>query len=158
MALVAMFSWPRPLWIVFTVAWALLLTLIAWWRYRSAEKSPSQVFTVLAEGLPALGLLLAVAGGAVEGEYILRGQGRWWVGLLWLIGLAAMIALAGRTRRVVVIVVLRGIVALLVIGAIAQRTSPALIAVAVSGLILLILEKIWHATSDNREDASRGKS
>lgn len=149
MAFVAMFSWPRPLWIVFTVAWALLLTLIAWWKYHFAQRSPSRVFTAIAEGLPALGLLMAIAGGAVEWEYIFTGQGRWWVGFLWVIGIAAMIATAGRNRRTTVIVVLRGIVALFVIGAIAQRTSPALIAAAISGLILLILEKLWHTTSDN---------
>ena len=31
MAVVAMLSWPRPLWIIFTVAWALLLISTAWW-------------------------------------------------------------------------------------------------------------------------------
>jgi hypothetical protein len=141
-------NWSDPVLFTAIGGWGALLCSIAW-RYRRAEKPNSRVFTVLAEGLPALGLLMAVAGGAVEWEYILRGHGRWWVGLLWLIGVAAMIATAGRNRRITIIVVLRGIVALLVIGAIAQRTSPAFIAAAVSGLILLILEKLWHVTSDN---------
>jgi hypothetical protein len=162
MAVVAMFGWPRPLWIIFTVAWALLLALIAWWRYRqtqSVSEAPHKpISAVLAEGLPALGLMMTVIGGAVEWEYIFEAQGRWWVGLLWLIGVAATIALARRNRRTTVIVVLRGVVALLIIGAIAQRTSPALIAAAISGLILLLLQKLWHRTPDTSDTSLRGNS
>src|SRR5665213_4101456 len=36
-AFVVMLGWPRPLWIVFTVAWALMLASIAWWRYRQRQ-------------------------------------------------------------------------------------------------------------------------
>jgi uncharacterized membrane protein YccC len=34
MAFVAMFKWPRPLWIVLTVAWTLLLAFIARRHYQ----------------------------------------------------------------------------------------------------------------------------
>jgi len=37
MAIVAMFGLPRPLWIMLTVAWAMLLASIAWWRYRRSR-------------------------------------------------------------------------------------------------------------------------
>lgn len=67
MAVVAMFGWPRFLWIVFTVAWALLLASIAWWRYRQTrtevETPHKPVSAVLAEGIPALGLLICVIAG-----------------------------------------------------------------------------------------------
>ncbi len=154
MAIVAMLDWPRPTWIVLTVAWALLLALVAWRRTRRVSASEirgKSISAVLAEGIPALGLMLCVIGGAIEWEYIFEGQGRWWVGLLWLMGVAAMVALAGRNRRTTVIVVLRGVVALLIIGAIAERTLPTVIAAAVSGLVLLLLEKLWHSGSDSRE-------
>ena len=66
MTFVSMFGWPRPLWIVFTVAWALVLALIAWWRYRQARavsETPRRPFSaVLVEGIPALGLMVSVIG------------------------------------------------------------------------------------------------
>jgi hypothetical protein len=148
MSFVVMLGWPRPLWIVFTATWALLLMLMAWWRHRSPEKSADRIFITIAEGFPALILLIAIAGSAVQWEYILRGQGRLWVGLLWLTAAVAMIFTAGRERRITVIVVLRGIVALLVIGAAAERTPAAIIAAVVSGLSLLLLEKLWRATPE----------
>lgn len=155
MAVVAMFGWPRPLWIVFTVAWALLLASIAWGRYRQTRTEPETprkpVSVVLAEGIPALGLLISVIAGAVEWEYIFEGQGRWWVGVLWLAGVGASIVAARHNRRTTVIVVLRGVLALLIIGAIAQRTPPALVAAAISGLALLLLEKFWHGNPNGRD-------
>jgi hypothetical protein len=157
MAIVAMLGWPRPFWIVFTVAWALLLASIAWWRYRrsqsqTAPETPRRpVSALLAEGIPALGLLICVIAGAVEWEYIFERQGRWWVGVLWLAGIAASILAARQNRRTTVIVVLRGVVGLLIIGAIAQRTPPALVAAVVFGLALLLLEKFWHSNPNDRD-------
>lgn len=146
MSIVAMFGLPRPLWIVFTVAWALLLVSIAVWRYRRARTVPesprSQVSAVLAEGIPALGLLLCVIAAAVEWEFISKGQGRWWVGLLWLAGVVGSIVAARRNRRTTVIGVLRGVLALVIIGAIVQRTLPALVAAGALGLVLVLLEKV----------------
>jgi hypothetical protein len=165
MAVVAMFGWPRFLWIVFTVAWALLLASIAWWRYRQTRTEPETphkpVSAVLAEGIPALGLMICVIAGAVEWEYIFEGQGRWWVGVLWLVGVAVSILAARQNRRTTVIVVLRGVVGLLIIGAIAERTPPALVAAIVLGLALLLLEKFWHGNPNGRDQVlgnSTGRS
>jgi hypothetical protein len=166
-AFVVMFAWPRPLWIVFTVAWALLLVSIAWWRYRQGQSQAAPeiprrpVSAVLAEGIPAGSLLICVIAAAVEWESIFEGQGRWWVGVLWLVGVAASIIAARHNRRTTVIVVLRGVVALLIVGAIAQRTHSALVAAGVSGLALLLLEKFWHCNpngSDHVLGNSAGRS
>jgi hypothetical protein len=157
MSIVAMFGWPRPLWIVFTVAWALLLASIAWWRYRQSQNQTAPeiprrpVSTVLAEVIPTLGLLICVIAGAVEWESVFEGQGRWWMGVLWLVGVVASILAARHNRRTTVIMVLRGVVALLIIGAIAERTHPALVAAGVSGLALLLLEKFWHNNPNGRD-------
>ncbi len=151
----AQLNWPHPAILTAIGGWGVLLAAIAWWRYRQKRTPPEAprrtVSTVLAEGIPALGLMISVIGSAVEWEYIFRGQGRWWVGLLWLAGVAASIWAAGRSRRTTVIVVLRGVVALLVIGAIAQGTSPALIAAAIAGLALFLLEKFWRRGKRTRE-------
>jgi hypothetical protein len=160
MAIVAMAGLPRYLWIVFTLVWAGLLGSIAWWRYRKTQTAPQTqrrpISTVLAEGLPALGLLVSVIGSAVEWEFIFGGQGRWWVGVLWLLGVLASILAARQNRRTTVIVVLRGAVALLVVGAIAQRTPPALVAAGVFGLALVLLEKCWRSTPVNRSTEKHG--
>jgi hypothetical protein len=148
-------NWPNPILFASIAAWGVLLASIAWWRFRKAQslsktlhKPMSELF---AEGFPALGLMIAAIGCAVEWEYVFNGQGRWWVGVLWLVGVSATIVLVGRNRRTTVIVVLRGIVALLIIGAVAERTSPAFIAAVTSGLVLLLLEKLWRNRSDGRE-------
>lgn len=160
MAVVAMFGWPRSLWIVFTVAWALMLAAIAWWRYRQRRPEPETphepVSAVLVQGIPALGLMICVIAGAVEWEYIFERQGRWWVGVLWLAGVAASILAARQNRRTTVIVVLRGVVGLLIIGAIAERTPPVLVAAVVLGLALLLLEKFWHNNQNSRDHGEPG--
>jgi hypothetical protein len=88
--------------------------------------------------------MICVVAGAVQWEYIVEGQGRWWVGALWLFGAAGSIVVARHTRRTTVVMVLRGVVVLLVIGAIAQHTPPAYAVAAISGLALVLLQKFWH--------------
>src|SRR6202023_1612313 len=92
--------------------WGFLIAATAWWRYRRSLAAPEiprrPISTVLAEGIPAIGLLISVICGAVEWEYIFEGQGRWWVGLLWLAGVAASILAARQNRRTTVIMVPRG--------------------------------------------------
>jgi hypothetical protein len=150
----ARLNWPHTAILAAIGAWFVLLAAIAWWRYRQKRTPPATprkpVSTVFAEGTPALALLICVVAGAVEWEYIFKGQGRWWVGLLWLAGVAASILAARHNRRTTVIFVLRGVVALLVIGAISQWTSAAFIAAAISGLALLLLEKFWRSNPDGR--------
>lgn len=154
MLLVSDLHWPRQLMFPLIGILGALVAATAWWRYRrSQSQAVSQnprrpVSTVLAEALPALGLLICVIAGAVEWEYIFEGQGRWWVGVLWLAGVAASILAARQNRRTTVIVVLRGVVALLIIGAITQRKPPALVAAVVFGLALLLLEKFWHSKTN----------
>lgn len=154
MAIVAMFNLRRPLWIVLTAFWAMLLGLIAWWRFRQkkgiVKDANRPISGVLSEIIPAVGLLITLIGGAVEWEYIFRGEGRWWVGLLWIVGIILSVAAARHNRRATVIPVLRALVVLLILGAIAERTMPALVAVIVSGLALLLFEKFWRVASDNR--------
>jgi hypothetical protein len=150
MLLVTDLHWPKQLLFTLIGIWGVLVAATAWWRYRQSQSQTAQevprrpVFTVLAEVIPALGLMMCVIAGAVEWESIFEGQGRWWVGVLWLAGVAASILAARHNRRTTVIVVLRGVVALLIIGAITQRKPPALVAAAVSGLALLLLEKFWR--------------
>lgn len=143
------FHW-RSAWIFLILTWGAMLASIAWWRHRQIravpETPPKFISAVLTEGLPALALMVCVIAGAVEWEYIFQGQGRWWVGVLWLMGVAASILAARHNRRTSVIMVLRGVVALLMIGAIAERTSPALIIAALAGLVLLFLEKFWRSS------------
>jgi hypothetical protein len=149
------FHWAK--WLLFTLIglWGVLVISIAWWRYRQSQTTREiprrPVSTVLAESLPTIGLLISVIAGAVEWESIFEGQGRWWVGVLWLAGVAASILAARQNRRTTVIIVLRGVVALLIIGAIAQRTPPALVAAVVLGLALLLLEKFWHSNPNGRD-------
>jgi len=147
MMLGSSFNWPEPLVFAAIGAWAILLGAIAWWRYRlsqvAGEKLRRSASTVLAEAVPALGLMISVIGGAAEWEYIYEGQGRW-VGLLWIGSAIVFVLAARRNLRVTVILVIRGLFALLIIGAIAQRTTAAFIAAGVSGLVLLLLEKLWH--------------
>ena len=148
MMLGSSFNWPEPLVFAAIGAWVILLGAIAWWRYRlsqaAGEKLRRSASTVLAEGVPALGLMISVIGGAAEWEYIYEGQGRWWVGLLWIGSAIAFVLAARRNLRVTVILVIRGLFALLIVGAIAQRTTAAFIAAGVSGLVLLLSEKLWH--------------
>ena len=150
-------NWPHPVLFASIGAWGVFVASIAWLRYRRSQSQNAPeiqrrpISTVLAEGIPALALLICVIAGAVEWESIFEGQGRWWVGVLWLAGVAASILAARHNRRTTVIVVLRGVVALLIIGAIAQRTPPALVVAGVSGLALVLLEKFWHSNPNGRD-------
>jgi len=148
-------NWPHPILFVAIGAWGVLLTSVAWWRYRHAqavsETLHTRYSTVLAEFFPALGLMISAIGSAVELEYIFRGLGRWWVGLLWVAAVAAFIVAARHSRRTTIIVALRGVVALFVIDAIVQRTAAALATAGLCGLTLLLLEKFWHGDSASRE-------
>lgn len=149
--------WPKSLLFPVIGIWGGVVGFVAWWRYRQSQSQTAPevprrpVSTVLAEVIPALGLLICVIAGAVEWEYIFEGQGRWWVGVLWLAGVAVCILAARQNRRTTVIMVLRGVVALLIIGAITQRKPPALVAAAVFGLALLLLEKFWHSNPNSRD-------
>jgi hypothetical protein len=157
MLLVSDLHWPKQLMFPLIGIWGALVAGTAWWRHRRSQsqavsQSPRRpVSTLLAEALPALGLLICVIACAVEWEYIFKGQGRWWVGVLWLAGVAASILAARQNRRATVIVVLRAVVGLLIIGAIAQRTPPALVAAIVLGLALLLVEKFWHSNPNGRD-------
>ncbi|HVZ59961.1 MAG TPA: hypothetical protein VG892_04160 [Terriglobales bacterium] len=163
MLLVGDMHWPKSLSFPMIGIWGVVVGFLAWWRYRQSrnqnapETSHKPVSAVLAEVLPAVGLLICVIAGAVEWESIFEGQGRWWVGVLWLAGVGASIVAARHNRRTTVIVVLRGVLALLIIGAIAQRTPPALVAAAISGLALLLLEKFWHSNPNGRDQNSAGR-
>jgi hypothetical protein len=157
MLLVTDLHWPKQLLFPLIGIWGVLVAATAGWRYRQSQSQAAPevprrpVSIVLAEVIPALGLMICVIAGAVEWEYIFEGQGRWWVGVLWLAGVAVSILAARQNRRTTVIVVLRGVVALLIIGAITQRKPPALVAAAVSGLTLLLLEKFWHSNPNGRD-------
>jgi len=157
MLLVGDMHWPKSLLFPMIGIWGGVVGFVAWWRYRQSQSQTAPevprrpVSTVLAEGIPALGLLICVIAGAVEWEYIFEGQGRWWVGVLWLAGVAASILAARQNHRTTVIVVLRGVVGLLIVGAIAQRTPPALVVAGVSGLALVLLEKFWHSKPNGKD-------
>jgi hypothetical protein len=85
-------------------------------------------------------------GSAIEWGKILGEQGRWFVGLLWIVG-AAVAILVARNRRTTIIVGLHGLVALLAVGAVAQRSYPGLIVASICGLLLFSIEKFWkHGT------------
>jgi hypothetical protein len=154
MLLVSDMRWPTNLIFPMIGAWGGLVALAAWWRYRRARTEPGTprrpISAVLSEVIPALSLIICLIAAAVEWESIFEGHGRWWAGLLWLAGVAVSILAARQNRRTTVIVVLRGVVALLVIAVIAQRTSPALIAAAISGLVLLLVEKLWRRNPSDR--------
>jgi hypothetical protein len=84
-------------------------------------------------------------GSAIEWGRILGEQGRWFVGLLWIVG-AAVAILVARNRRTTIIVGLHGLVALLAVGAVAQRSYPGLIVASICGLAVLIREVLeaWN--------------
>ena len=92
--------WPKSLLFPVIGIWGGVVGFVAWWRYRQSQSQTAPevprrpVSTVLAEVIPALGLLICVIAGAVEWEYIFEGQGRWWVGVLWLAGVAVCILAA----------------------------------------------------------------
>jgi hypothetical protein len=151
MLLAAHLHWRKQLLFPLIGIWGALLAAIAWWQYKyRSEESASQdmvgtesVGTRLKASLPIIGLLVALIGGAIEWERILEGNGRWWVGLLWIAAGGVAIASARRNRKATVIVAVRGVIALLAIGALVQQRYPVLIAAAVAGLALFLIEKLW---------------
>jgi len=143
----------RPVWILLIVVWGVLLACLAWWRHqrtRAALDSPrirKPVTDYVKEGLPVVGLLVCLIGSAIEWESIVKGEGHFAVGLLWVASVAGMIALARRNLRVTVVTALRAFFGLLVIGAIAQQSISALVASGVIAFLLFLLEKFWKNKS-----------
>ncbi len=141
--------WPDSLLFVLIGAFAVLLAAVAWFQHRQARaaskapRSTKRAADYLREGLPVAGLLVCLIGSAIEWEFVVKGQGRVIVALLWTAGVVSLIWLARRDRRATVVTALRAFLGLLVIGAIAQQNLPALAAVGVTAVVLFLVEKLW---------------
>jgi hypothetical protein len=143
----------RSAWIALIGGWAGLLLLIWWHRSRQALSKDlrAPIATQLGEGLLALGLLVCLIGGGIQWELILKGQGRVFVGVLWMAGAAASIVLARRNRRITIIIALRAILALLAIGAVIRQSLAALVAAGVVGVVLFLVGRYWNSGSAEKE-------
>lgn len=141
---------PVGVWFAGVALWGVLLTSIAWWRYRlrceverTKSGSVSEVTKTIGKILPVLGLLVTLVGCAIEWEAVADGSGRLWVGLLWSAAASIMIFLAGKARRTVIVISLRIVLILLVIGLINQRKLPVFIAIGITAGTLLCVETFW---------------
>ena len=145
---------PKRAWIPVSIAWALALAGIAWWRHKQNErlagdehpKVPVRVY--FSVGLPFLGVLVSLVMGAIEWNFVAEGQGHLWQALAWTAALAACIWLAGKNRRVVVVMAFRVFLVLGVIGAIGHPTPVALVAVGVVAVAYFLIERLWPKHSD----------
>src|SRR5438309_2453922 len=154
-AIAEMMERERIPWWAYGIAWALLLSVVAWWRSRKADTAPGAhepISTRLGEGLPVVGMIVCLIGTAIEWDLIYEGQGRWPFGMLWLAGLAATILIARRNRRTAIVVSLRAFVALLAIGAIAQRSLSAFVVAIVVACVLFSLERLWPNRNTGRAE------
>ena len=145
---------PKRAWIPVSIAWALALAGIAWWRHKKNErlaggqhpKVPVRVY--FSVGLPFLGVLASLIMAAVEWNFVAEGQGHLWQALAWTAALAACIWLAGKNRRVVIVLAFRVFLLLGVIGAIGHPTPAALVAVGVVAVAYFLIERLWPKQSD----------
>ena len=145
---------PKRAWIPVSIAWALALGAFAWWRHKKNERLAGgqhpkvPVRAYFSVGLPFLGVLASLIMAAVEWNFVAEGQGHLWQALAWTAALAACIWLAGKNRRVVIVLAFRVFLLLGVIGAIGHPTPAALVAVGVVAVAYFLLERLWPKQSD----------
>jgi hypothetical protein len=144
---------PKRAWIPVSIAWAFALAGIAWWRHKRNERLAGDqhpkvpVRAYFSAGLPFLGVLASLIMSAIEWEFVADGQGHLWQALTWTAALAACIWLAGKNRRVAVVMAFRVFLVLGVIGAIGHPTPAALVAVGVVAIAYFLIERLWPKPS-----------
>jgi uncharacterized membrane protein len=145
---------PNRAWIPESITWAFALGGIAWWHHKRNErltgeqhpKVPVRVY--ISVGLPFLGVLASLIMSAIEWNFVAEGQGHLWQALAWTAASAACIRLAGKKRRVVIVMAFRVFLVLGVIGAIGHPTAAALVAVGVVAVAYFLIERLWPKHSD----------
>jgi len=145
---------PNRAWIPESITWAFALAGIAWWRHKRNERLAGDqhpkvpVRAYFSVGLPFLGVLASLVMSAIEWNFVAEGQGHLWQALAWTAALAASIWLAGKNRRVAVVMAFRVFLVLGVIGAIGHPTPAALVAVGVVAVAYFLIERLWPKQAD----------
>jgi hypothetical protein len=137
----------RLVWIPSSIAWGVILGVIAWEKYRKEASSPAISGTfdqqVLIESFARVGLLVAMIGFVLEWVFVVESEGHLWIAFFWTMACAGMIFLVRTDRRAAVLAALRLLVFLAIVGAIARPSVAAGVVVASVVITFYLTQKLW---------------